>query len=152
MKCNQTPELVLFCDTQIPNLPNEVWNIYGVDNLPNDWTPCLRQLLSTITTVHLQLCQFPILSAVKPFFALFRYGYSKLIAEISFSCVFPTPTMQGVPIFRNRNREKNAWEQPQEITQILPCKFTNIKTLLPALWLSCKKHIQKLFHNIPTVR
>lgn len=86
-----------------------------------------------------------ILNAVTPFFALVRYGYSKLFAETSFSHIFPAPT-----IFRDRNREKDAWGQLQEITQILPCKFTNIKTLLLSDY-PLKSTLKKIFHNIPTV-
>jgi len=87
-------------------------------------------------------------------FALLRYGDSKLIAETSFLHVIPAfrdPAVQRVPISRDRNRQKIAWEQPQEITYIVSCKFTSTKTFLPDVRLAFKKHVQKLFHNIPTL-
>lgn len=118
IKCNHTPKLVLFWGRQIPNLRNENWRIYGVSNLPNDWTACLRQLLSTTTVIHSQSCQFPMLNTVKPFLLCLGMLIVNKLWKPHFhvSPAFRDPSMQRVAISRDRSRQKNAWEQPQGIT------------------------------------
>lgn len=128
---------------QIPSLLNENWRIHGVNNLPDDWAACLRQLLSTATVIHSVVPVSPSKS-YETLFALLKYGDSELIAETSFPHVIPAfrdPFMQ---------RQENASEQPQESTEI-PRKFNNIKTFVPDVWLAFKMHIPKLFYNIPTL-